>query len=233
MLSAGLLTLLGFLGFQLTCVRRERNQKATFIEALIDAQEDERKRTAYDLHGGIDQSLLVIKQQFESNKNSSLENQRLISATLEEVRTISRDLHPVLLEKFGITAMMKDTVDQVGASAQEVFVSSEIINIEGLLSKQAELQIYRTVQEALSNVVKHADATSAKVTISRDATFVNVIVQDNGKGFDYELAVARSRSLGLRTMFERISSTGGKFSIKSTPGAGTKIQVRVPIKKKG
>jgi signal transduction histidine kinase len=175
----------------------------------------------------------VIKQQFESNKNSSLENQRLISATLEEVRTISRDLHPVLLEKFGITAMMKDAVDQVGASAQEVFVSSEIINIEGLLSKQAELQIYRTVQEALSNVVKHADATSAKVTISQDATFVNVIVQDNGKGFDYELAVARSRSFGLRTMFERISSTGGKFSIKSTPGAGTKIQARVPIKKKG
>jgi signal transduction histidine kinase len=231
MLGAALLTMFGFLGFQLTRIRRERNQKAAFTEALIDAQEDERKRIARDLHDGIGQSLLVIKQQLGVNKNSTLENQQLIAATLEEVRTISRDLHPVLLEKFGITSTIKDTVERIAAMAPELFISSEIDDIDGLLLPKTEVQIFRTVQEALSNVVKHADASAAKVTVSKRADQIEVLIQDNGKSFDYELAVARSKSMGLRTMFERITSAGGKFAIKSKPGSGTEITATVPIRK--
>jgi signal transduction histidine kinase len=229
MLSAALLTLFGFIAFQFTRVRRERNQKAAFTEALIDAQEDERKRIARDLHDGIGQSLLVIKQQLDINQNATTENRRLIASTLEEVRTISRDLHPILLEKFGITTTLRDTVKRIDSLAPDIFVSSDITEIDGLISPKAEVQIYRTVQEALSNVIKHAGASAAKVTVEHKAKFVEVFIQDNGKGFDYELVVSRSRSLGLQTMFERITLAGGKFTIKSTPGSGTEIRVKVPV----
>ncbi|MFT6000606.1 MAG: signal transduction histidine kinase [Neolewinella sp.] len=230
MLSAVLLTLFGFLGFQLTRVQRERNQKAAFTSALIDAQEEERKRIARDLHDGIGQSLLVIKQQLEINQASTLANRQLISDTLEEVRTISRDLHPVLLEKFGITTTVKDIVSRVSDIAPSLFVSSEISDIDGVLLPKAEVQVFRVVQEALSNVVKHAGATAAKVSVVQHPKNVEVIIRDNGNGFDYELAVARSKSLGLRTMNERISSVGGKFTIKSGLGEGTIIRLTLPLK---
>jgi signal transduction histidine kinase len=229
LLSAALLALFGFVGFQFTRIRRERNQKAFFTKALIDAQEDERKRIARDLHDGIGQSLLVIKQQLEVNKNATLENCNLIAATLEEVRTISRNLHPVLLDKFGITTTLKDTVERIAAMSTEIFVSSEITEIDGLLSPKAEVQIYRTVQEALSNIIKHAGATAAKVSVGHNDKFIKILVQDNGKGFDYEQAVVRSRSLGLRTMLERITSAGGKLTVRSTPGSGTDIRVKIPL----
>ena len=231
MLSAALLTLFGFLGFQLTRVRRERNQKTAFSAALIDAQEDERKRIARDLHDGIGQSLLVIKQQMEINQTSTLANRQLISDTLEEVRTISRDLHPVLLEKFGITTTVQDIVSRISGIAPNLFISSEITEIDGALSPKTEVQVFRVIQEALSNIVKHADATAAKVSMVQHPKNVEVIIQDNGKGFDHELAVARSKSLGLQTMHERISSVGGKFTIKSGVGEGTIIRLIFPLKK--
>lgn len=93
-------------------------------------------------------------------------------------------------------------MDQIATTAPDVFVSSDVTDIDGPLSPKAELQVYKVVQEALSNVVKHAGATAAKVTVGKRADFVEVLIQDNGKGFDYELAVAKSRSLGLRTMLE-------------------------------
>lgn len=226
--GAALLTLFGFLGFQLSRARRERNQKAAFSEALIDAQEDERKRIASDLHDGIGQSLLVIKRQLDANHNSTIENRAMIASTLDEVRSISRDLHPVLLEKFGITATLKDTTERIAAMAPEVFVSSEIADIDGQLTPKAEVQLYRTIQEALSNIIKHAGATAAKITVKKEAKTIDVLIQDNGKGFDYELAVARSKSLGLRTMFERITTTGGKFRIKSNLETGTEINLSLP-----
>jgi signal transduction histidine kinase len=145
------------------------------------------------------------------------------------VRTISRNLHPVLLDKFGITTTLKDTVERIAAMSTEIFVSSEITEIDGLLSPKAEVQIYRTVQEALSNIIKHAGATAAKVSVGHNDKFIKILVQDNGKGFDYEQAVVRSRSLGLRTMLERITSAGGKLTVRSTPGSGTDIRVKIPL----
>lgn len=222
-----ILAMLGFFGFQLNKTRRQRNEKIAFTEALIFAQEAERKRIARDLHDGVGQSLLIIKQQMAANQESSLENQELIAETLEEVRAISRDLHPFQLEKFGLTAAIKEAIIKV-EKATDLFVSKEIENIDPYISKEAQIHIFRTIQESMSNIVKHASATAAKVTIEKLDREVHIKIQDNGKGFDHELAIVTSKSLGLRTMNERISAIGGKLTIRRGETKGTVIEIQIP-----
>lgn len=230
--GVSILGILGLMGFQLQKTRRERNDKRAFAEALIFAQEEERKRIARDLHDGIGQSLLLIKKQMESTHETSLENQQMISETLEEVRSISRDLHPFQLEKFGLTAAIQDVIFKVEKST-DLFVSTEIINIDGLLSANTEINVFRVIQEALNNIVKHAAASAAKISIQPTGNEVRITVQDNGKGFDHEIALVTSKSLGLRTMYERIASIGGKLKIEPGSPRGTHIEIRIPQIKKG
>ncbi len=220
--------LLGLFGFQWNKVRKERNDKIAFAEALIFAQEEERKRIARDLHDGVGQSLLLIKKQIEKNTATTLENQNLITTALEEVRSISHDLHPFQLEKFGVTTAINEAILKVERST-DVFITREINNIDNRLSEKAEINLYRAVQEALSNVVKHADATAAKVEVRQADDWISVLIRDNGKGFDHEMAVTTSKSLGLRTMNERLSAVGGKLGIRKNEPRGTIIEMTVPV----
>lgn len=225
-----LLSFLSFFWYRFNKVQNDRNDKKAFAEALIFAQEEERKRIARDLHDGIGQSLLLIKNQMAKNTEATLENKQLISDTLEEVRSISRDLHPFQLDKFGLTATINGMVEKVEEST-DLFVSKEIENIDGMLPKESEIHVFRTIQEALSNIVKHAGATAAKISIQSMPQQIRVVVQDNGSGFDLELAVVTSKSLGIRTMHERISAIGGQLKIGKGPTGGTLVEIVVPKSK--
>jgi signal transduction histidine kinase len=228
LIIGGLLaSLFGFILFQFNKVRKERNDKKIFTEALLAAQEAERKRIARDLHDGIGQSLLMLKKEMVANQAVSLENQSMISATLDEVRSISRDLHPLQLEKFGLTAAIEDTIQKI-AHSTGLFITSEIINVDTAFAKKSEIHIYRAIQEALNNVIKHANATAARVTIEVTANQYIIQVMDNGQGFDHEVAVAKSKSLGLRTMYERVESIGGQLKIQPNEPNGTIIKFIVP-----
>ncbi len=226
--GVSLLSILGFFGFQLNKTQKERNDKKAFAEALIFAQEEERKRIARDLHDGVGQSLLLIKKQMEATQHTTIENQKMITETLEEVRSISRDLHPFQLEKFGLTAAIDEAIHKVENST-ELFITKEIDNIDNLFSDKEEINIYRTIQESLSNIVKHANATAAKVRIQSAPKEIIIKIQDNGKGFDHELTIIKSKSLGLRTMHERVSAIGGKLKIERNVPNGTIIEIRIPI----
>ena len=222
------LGLLSLFGFQWQKVRKERNDKKEFAEALLFTQEEERKRIARDLHDGIGQSLLLVKKQLEKNTSVTLENQILISDTLEEVRSISQDLHPFQIEKFGVTAAIKDVITKVEKST-ELFITSEIDDIDGILSDKAEINIYRIIQEALNNVIKHAQATAVKMTLTKNDGKISLLIQDNGRGFDHEMAIVRSKSLGLKTMVERVSTIGGSLRFSDNDGSGTRLDVTVPV----
>lgn len=224
-----LLGLILFSMFRFNKIRKERNDKIAFAEALMHTQEAERKRIAQDLHDGIGQSLLLLKKQLTVNQEVSLENQTMIGETLDEVRAISRDLHPIQLEKFGLTAAIQDVIQKVEGST-DLFITSEIANIDQHFDDKTNIQVYRAVQEALNNVVKHADATAAKISIETQEKEVIITVLDNGKGFDYEMAVVKSKSLGLKTMFERLASVGGKMKIEASEPSGTKVEFRIPQK---
>ena len=226
----GSLLLLGIILFgmlQFNKIRKERNDKKAFAEALMHTQEAERKRIAQDLHDGIGQSLLLLKKQLVANQAVSLENQTMISETLDEVRAISRDLHPIQLEKFGLTAAIQEVIQKVESSTK-LFVTTEINNIDHIFDSKTNIQVYRAVQEALNNIIKHAQATAARVTIETKADDIVINILDNGKGFDYELAVVKSKSLGLKTMFERLASIGGKMKITSNEPTGTRVVFKIP-----
>ncbi len=223
-----LLSIFGFLGFYFNKIRKERNDKIAFAEALIFAQEEERKRIARDLHDGVGQSLLLMKKQMVTTHEVTQENQDLITETLEEVRSISQDLHPFQLEKFGLTTAINEVIQKVEKST-DLFITKEIDTIDKLLDDKAEINLYRTIQEAFNNIVKHSEATAAKISVQKVDKSLIINIKDNGKGFDHELAVVTSKSLGLRTMFERITSIGGKLKIEKGVTKGTMILIRVPV----
>ena len=226
-LGALLLSIFAFLTFIFVKARRERNDKIQFTEALIFAQEEERKRISRDLHDGVGQSLLLMKKQMVSNHEVTIENQQMISDTLEEVRTISRDLHPFQLEKFGITASINNVIEKVERST-ELFISKEIINIDAFILKRNQIHVFRAIQEGLNNIIKHAEATAARVTIVEKGTELVMKIADNGKGYDHGSALIKSESLGLRTMQERISSIGGRLKTDQNVPSGTILTFTIP-----
>ena len=226
-LGALLLSIFAFLTFIFVKARRERNDKIEFTEALISAQEEERKRISRDLHDGVGQSLLLMKKQMVSNHEVTIENQQMISDTLEEVRTISRDLHPFQLEKFGITASINNVIEKVERST-ELFISKEIINIDAFILKRNQIHVFRAIQEGLNNIIKHAEATAARVTIVEKGTELVMKIADNGKGYDHGSALIKSKSLGLRTMQERISSIGGRLKTNQNIPSGTILTFTIP-----
>src|SRR5690606_14271915 len=112
------------------------------------------------------------------------EMELLAGNTLEELRTISRGLHPANLERLGPTAAIRTLIDEVDANT-DIFFTYDIENIDAFLSKEASLHLYRIIQEVLNNMVKHAEAKSASVTIEKKGLHIETIISDNGKGFDH------------------------------------------------
>jgi signal transduction histidine kinase len=100
-----------------------------------------------------------------------------------------------------------------------------------MLDQKSEIHLYRTIQEALSNIIKHAGASAAKISMHNKADKILVSILDNGKGFDLELAVLTSKSLGIRTMHERISAIGGKLKIEKGETSGTQVNIILPKSK--
>jgi signal transduction histidine kinase len=221
------LLILTFFAFLFNKTRKDRNDKKAFAEALLLAQEGERKRIARDLHDGIGQSLLLMKKEMTFTHEVTVENQQLITDTLEEVRAISRDLHPDQLEKLGLTTAINDVIERVERST-DLFITKEIQNIDDVFTEKESIHIFRVIQEALNNIIKHAEATAARITIQSIGRDIVIKVLDNGKGFDHELAIIKSKSLGLRTMNERVLSIDGRLKIEKNPPSGTVLTFTIP-----
>jgi len=213
--------------FRMRKINKEKNDKKEFAELLLQAQEEERKRIARDLHDGVGQSLLLIKKQMENHQVTTLVNQEMITSTLEEVRLISRDLHPFQLDNFGLTSTIEGMIEKV-AKSTELFITKEIQNIDGVLLKSLDIHLFRTIQESLNNIIKHAEATAAKVIIRNEEAKITVTIQDNGKGFDPELTIVKTKSMGVRTMHERIFAIGGKIKIRKGETNGMVINITIP-----
>jgi signal transduction histidine kinase len=225
----GILTITGFSMFQMFRFRKEKNDKKAFAEALINAQEEERKRIARDLHDGVGQSLLFMKKQMVSQHEVTVENQQLISHTLEEVRAISRDLHPFQLEMFGLKSALQSVILNVEKSS-DIFVSNHLINEVDDLPSRSKIQVFRAVQEAFNNIMKHSKASAAKLSISDLGPYLEITIQDNGIGFDYDVIKSTANSLGLRTIKERMDSIKGKLTIQNNEPSGTILSFKIPKK---
>ncbi len=230
-LNGLLLTLLATVGlsaaFLITHVKLKRKRKEAelqqqFTRQLLNNTEEERGRIAKDLHDGISQELLILKRQINSNQEHT--NDR-IDSIINEIRMISRDLHPVMLDKIGLTLSLQHICNQM-MEHNLLFITADI-EYSNSLDKSSELQLFRMIQEALNNVVKYAEAQAARVTIKESATFVHTEIIDNGKGFDVAQALNSRMSFGLLSLMERSKSLKGKTEITSS-ASGTVIKIEIP-----
>lgn len=213
---------------------------------LMEAQETERRRLHQRLHEGLGQSLLVLKFRMSSIiADQSLIRQEVhqevlqvlqyIDDLINEVRHLSHDLNPVLVDDLGLTWALKYLFDEFRTHYKILSHFIKIDDVDGIYELNVESNIYRIFQEILTNIGKHAEATRISVIVKRQNNRVSFSVWDNGRGFSVSEALARQsaeRGIGLVSMQERIRLVGGMMDIWSRKGAGTKITFTVPIRLK-
>jgi signal transduction histidine kinase len=210
-----------------------------FSRRLIASQEQERKRIAGELHDSLGQHLLVIKNRAAIGLNSNAaagpehlnEISRAATHALEEVREISQNLRPYQLDRLGLTRALHGLVRKIGASSN-VKCAADIAPVDGVFQPEAEINLYRIVQEGLNNILKHSGATEARIVLDRDERRVQLRVEDNGRGFNRDAAAGGSSQaggMGLSGIAERVRILGGRLDIQSSPGAGTRLKIDLPL----
>lgn len=218
-------------------LKRQNERQKRFTEQLIESEEHERKRIASELHDSLGQQILVIKNRAELARKL-VENpdelgeqldEIMQSATtsIEEVRSISHDLRPVHLERFGLTDAVKNLCEQIQETSALEW-AYHVDDIDGIIPGKKEIHFYRVVQEGVNNILKHSGATQASVIIKKRPSGITSVLWDNGIGFKVG-EKKNTAGLGLSGMGERIETLGGTVDIQSAKEEGTTIKIVIPI----
>jgi two-component system CheB/CheR fusion protein len=216
-------------------LRLSDQQLQMFTASLLTAQEEERERLAGELHDDLNQRLAALAMQAAALEQSpdsatSVRDQirgfRLtIEALSEEVRRLAHQLHPTVLEHFGLAKAL-DSYCEEFSRLKELRIRFRQRDVPEAVPQEVALCLYRIAQEALANVARHSGAKTASVVLAGAAGRIHLAVSDNGVGFD---ADAARPGLGLVSMRERIRLVGGTLSIKTRPGDGSRIEVSIPL----
>lgn len=204
---------------------------------LLDIQERERRHLARELHDEVGQMLtglrllLQPKGDLPANvvKSTFDQAQRIVDELLERLRSLSFDLRPAILDQLGLLpallTLFERYTEQTG-----VLVDFKHNQLEGRFEPEVETASYRIVQEALTNVARHAGVDAVTVRVWASTDMLGILVEDRGGGFDPEAALAAPRSIGLAGMRERVLLLDGHFTIDSRPGGPTQISAEIPIR---
>ncbi len=243
---------------RVAALKKEKVLQQEISRQLIIKQEEERSRIALGLHDSIGQDLLLIKNRLmlimkkaserrleKGNINFKEKNYNLttidylnqisadVSSVLKNVREISHDLRPPDLDQLGLTETIKSILLNMRNSTN-IKVSGFVDTVDDLLLKEQEINFVRIVQEALGNVIKHAETAECKVEVSNTNNKILLRIIDYGKGFnEVEIGQRKKQTtigLGLTGMAERVRILDGNIKIKSEPGKGTQIEIQIPIK---
>lgn len=221
-------------------IRKEKVQQEEFTKKLIESQESERKRVAAELHDSLGQDLLIIKNKalislkksddVAKLKEDIREISELTTSSINEVREISYNLRPYELDRLGLLKTLQSLIDRAGKSTNISF-NCDIDNIDTIFVPEVEINVYRIVQECLSNIIKHSEATQVIVHIKKLEKEISIFISDNGKGFNVEKKFSDSqrKGFGLRGIPERVKLFGGEFNLESEPGKGTRIKIVMPV----
>jgi signal transduction histidine kinase len=212
-----------------------QSERTGRLRSVIDAEEKERQRLSREIHDGIGQSLVAHKLRLESllyMNDSEIKDQIRIlkdqfGISLDEIRRISNNLMPSVLEVFGITLALKNLCDETEEHSEMNIFFQTTGEIEEI-NTTTKTYLYRIAQEALNNIQKHSLAKEVTFTLSRSKDFLIFILRDDGKGFDVEDA-AIGKGNGLHNMRERVALMQGTINITSSAGEGTSIIINVPV----
>jgi PAS domain S-box-containing protein len=231
----------GIVVTDMTEARRNEEMLRALTHRVVQVQEAERGRVALELHDNITQHLCAVLARWQSLANKLPAGEKasrgevvklseMLGQTVEEVQRIARNLRPSVLDELGLVPALRATcrefTDRTGVSLKLACKP-----LTARLPAEGELALYRILQKALENVEKHARARHVTVCL-RQRAFVQLTINDDGIGFDPDHHAARRKGkggLGLLSMRERATYVGGDFKIKSVRGAGTKIEVLIPL----
>jgi signal transduction histidine kinase len=218
----------------------QREQLRTrFVEEVLTAQEEERRRIARELHDEAGQSLtrvlLGLRELMQADVPSAVRNRiamlhEVAQLTLDELGRLARGLHPQLLEHLGFAAAVERFAAELGEQ-HEIEVDVEVIDREPTaMPPPVATALYRVVQEALTNAIRHGRADSISLIVRRDGHGTRITIEDDGCGFDPDVRSTASteHGLGLHGVRERLALLGGTLEIESAPGAGTTLIAVVP-----
>ena len=203
-------------------------------------QEEERRRVARELHDGLGQTLTALKNELDrlaAGADSAAQAERLSDAAaiaaeaLATTRELSRLLRPAMLDDLGLEAALTWLARTLG-ERNGFAVDLKIRGADGRLSPELETLLFRVAQEALTNAQKHSGAAGAKLELEYRKRRVALVVSDDGRGCDPALALAAGeagKGLGLRSIRDRVELYGGRFEFTSSPGAGLRIEIDLPL----
>jgi PAS domain S-box-containing protein len=209
---------------------------------LMNAQEAERKRISQELHDELGQALTAMRinltalekdlfPSFPASRKKLIETSLLVDETLEHVRELSHALRPTMLDELGLVPTLRWYVNRY-AERLGIEVEFEAMDLGDRPAAEIETALYRIVQEALTNIAKHAQARRVHLRLSRQESRVTALIEDDGIGFDVQkrmAADAPGSGAGLFGMRERVALWGGTFMIQSRPDQGTQIFVELPL----
>ncbi|HVP78422.1 MAG TPA: PAS domain S-box protein [Thermodesulfobacteriota bacterium] len=223
-------------------LRESETRLRLLSSQLLTAQESERKRIAMELHDSIGQMLTAIKFKAENilqanekprAKHKSLEAViSLIKAAIEEVRRMQMDLHPSTLDDLGVVATLGWFCREYQKIYSRIRIDKEIGLQENEVSVPLKVVLYRLTQEAMNNIAKHSQADLVRLSLKKQENRIEWAIEDNGLGFDLEEILSpegSKRGLGLGSMRERTTLSGGAFTIESTKGKGTTVRASWPL----
>lgn len=226
----------------MTAARQTEELLRALTNRVMTTQEVERGRVALELHDHITQLLCAILFRSQAlvdelsprggpSMNEAVKLRDMLGETAREVERISHTLRPGVLDQLGLAAVLRGTIEDF-ADRTGLSVKLTCRKLTERLSPDAELVLYRMLQDALKSVEQHAHARHVTVCLTKQGNNVTLAIKDDGVGFDPDLSPAKRKgksSLGLLGMRERVTHVGGTLTIKSARGAGTEILARVPL----
>jgi PAS domain S-box-containing protein len=216
-------------------------------DQLLTAQENERKRLAAELHDELGHALLALKLHLSTIEKKMLPEQEdlkaeilaqldYINEVIQDVRRLYHDLSPGDVEDLGLTKALRTLINDFAVHVPKITWQVDLVDLEGFFSLPVQTIIYRIMQEALTNIGKHANPTLVSITAKKEQSQVHFVVQDNGQGFDAAQEFgshSSSRGIGLVAMEERLNMVGGSFEIQSREQEGTRLSFTIPTLPEG
>jgi signal transduction histidine kinase/ligand-binding sensor domain-containing protein len=224
---------------RIATLQKEKLAQEEFSRRLINSQEIERKRIASELHDGLGQDLLIIKNRalmgLKKDDNAFLIEQlneisNTATNTINEVRQIAYNLHPYQLERLGLTKAIRSIITNLKDYTQ-IKISASIEEIDNLFTKEEEINIYRIVQENINNIIKHSGSEMAEIEIYKSDGNLFIKISDNGAGFELNKVIIQDAGFGMKNISKRVQFLKGKLLIESFPGKGCKVNIKIPLEK--